>query len=84
MKANHRRAFNALTKLGVPLFERSDYPEGFFISSEHETSYKWCDYYEGYRMTDWEFGVHPDITNTLRKYGLHAEWENPACLGVYN
>ena len=84
MKRNHRLAFNALTKMGVPLFERSDYPDGFFISAEHENSYKWCDYYDGYRIPDWNFGVHPDIDATLRKYDLHCEWENPGCLGVYN
>jgi hypothetical protein len=27
--------------------------------------------------------VSPVIYNTLRKYNLHAEWINPAELGVY-
>jgi hypothetical protein len=41
------------------------------------------DYYEGYRMPDWNFGVHPDIDATLAKYGLRCEWINPGELGVY-
>jgi hypothetical protein len=32
---------------------------------------------------DWEFGVSPVITETLAKYGLHAEWINAGELGVY-
>lgn len=82
MKRDFRNAYNALKKLGVPLYQRSDM-ENFGISAEDANSYQWCDYYEGYRIPDWEFGVHPDICNTLRKYNLHAEWINPAELGVY-
>ncbi len=33
--------------------------------------------------SDWEFGVNPRITETLNKYGLHAEWINAGELGVY-
>jgi len=82
MKRNYRLAFNALTKLGVPLYQRSDM-ENWAISAEDSNSYKFCDYYDGYRIDDWEFGVSPVIFNTLRKYGLHAEWINPGELGVY-
>lgn len=83
MTRNHRLAFNALKKLGIPVYERSDI-ENFQISAEHEESHKFCDYYDGYRINDWEFGVSPAIFNTLRKYGLHAEWINPGELGVYD
>ena len=82
MKRNYRLAFNALTKLGVPLYQRSDM-ENWAISAEDSDSYKFCDYYDVYRIDDWEFGVSPVIFNTLRKYGLHAEWINPGELGVY-
>jgi hypothetical protein len=82
MKRAYRNAFNALNKLGVPTYQRSDI-ENFQISAEHENSYKFCDYYDGYCMPDWEFGVSPVITDTLRKYGLHAEWINAGELGVY-
>jgi hypothetical protein len=81
MKRNYRNAFNALNKLGVPTYQRSDM-EHFAISAEDAESYKFCDYY-AYMREDWEFGVSPVITDTLRKYGLHAEWINPGELGVY-
>jgi hypothetical protein len=81
MKRNYRNAFNALTKLGVPTYQRSDM-EHFAISAEDAESYKFCDYY-AYMREDWEFGVSPVITDTLRKYGLHAEWINAGELGVY-
>jgi hypothetical protein len=82
MKRDYRNAYNALKKLGVPLYQRSDM-ENFGISAEDENSYLWCDYYEGYRMDDWIFGVNPAICDTLSKYNLHAEWINPAELGIY-
>ena len=80
MKRNFRLAFNALTKLGVPVRERDD---TFWISAEDSESYRFCDYYDGYRIPDWEFGVSPVITETLRKYDLWCEWQNPAQLNVY-
>jgi hypothetical protein len=81
MKRAYRNAFNALKKLGVPTYQRSDM-EHFAISAEDAESYKFCDYY-AYMREDWEFGVSPVITDTLRKYGLHAEWINAGELGVY-
>jgi hypothetical protein len=81
MKRAYRNALNALNKLGVPTYQRSDM-EHFAISAEDAESYKFCDYY-AYMREDWEFGVSPVITNTLRKYGLHAEWINAGELGVY-
>ena len=81
MKRNYRNAFNALNKLGVPTYQRSDM-DHFAISAEDADSYKFCDYY-AYMREDWEFGVSPVITDTLRKYGLHAEWINAGELGVY-
>ena len=84
MKRAYRNAFNALNKLGLGsmLYQRSDMAN-FGISAEESISYMYCDYYEGHRMEDWEFGVSPVITKTLAKYGLHAEWVNPGELGVY-
>jgi hypothetical protein len=81
MKRNYRNALSALTKLGVPTYQRSDM-EHFAISAEDAESYKFCDYY-AYMRDDWEFGVSPVITDTLSKYDLHAEWINPGELGVY-
>jgi hypothetical protein len=81
MKANYTKARKALTDMGVPTYQRSDMAH-FGISAEDAESYKWLDYYEGYRM-DWDFGVHPDIDKTLSKFGLRCEWINPGELGVY-
>lgn len=81
MKRNVRNAMSELKKIGVPVFERSDI-EYFGISAEDEESYKWVDYYGEYR------GGYPyvaeEIANTLRKYDLFAEWENPGALIVYD
>jgi len=88
MKRNHRLAFNALKKIGAPVYERSDI-ENFQISAEgiydyYDRDTVWADYYDGYRILDWEFGINPLITNTLRRYGLHAEWINAGEIGVYD
>ncbi len=82
MKANQRKAYNHLKKMGVPLFERNDEPDTFFISAEDAESYKWVDYYNEFNRF-YYFGVHTDIYEALAKFGLHAEWENPASLGVW-
>lgn len=83
MKRAYRNAFNALKKLGVPVREYWTDEDNFWISAEESNSHEWCNYYDGYRIPDWEFGVHPVITSTLRKYGLFAEWQNPAQLSVW-
>ena len=81
-KPNYKKAEAALKALGVPTYQRSDMAN-FGISAEDSDSYKWLDYYEGYRMEGWDFGVHPDIDKTLAKYGLSCEWQNPGELSVY-
>ena len=80
MKRNYRNAYNALKTLGVPMFERDDRPERFFISAEHPESFDWCNYYS--TRSDWVFGVNPAIETVLKRYGLFPEWENPGCLVV--
>jgi len=83
MKRQYRHAYNALKKLGVPVYEREDLNGRFNISAEHPNSYEWCDYYDGIYRNDWDFGVNPVITKVLDKYGLFAEWINAGELGVY-
>lgn len=82
MKQQYRLAFNALKKLGVPVYERADMNGRFGISAEEPESYLWADYYADARA-DWNFGVNPKIDEMLRKYKLYAEWINPGELGVY-
>ena len=81
MQKNFTKAFNELKKLGCPVFNRSDYADGFFISAEDETSYLWADWYNTY---SWDGErTNPKIAEVLAKYKLFAEWENPGCLSVW-
>jgi len=80
MKRNYVKAFNALKKLGVPVYVREDMNGRFQISAEDPESYKWCNYYS---EEGWDFGVNPKIDAVLKKSGLFSEWINPGELGVY-
>ena len=81
MKRTYIKAFNALKKMGVPVYEREDMGGRFQISAEEPDSYKWVNYYAS--PMSWAFGVHPKIDEALRKCGLFSEWINPGELGVY-
>jgi hypothetical protein len=81
MKRNYRTAYNALKKLGCPVFERSDYPDHFLISAEEPESHQWADYYANYAQWDGE-KTSPVLDKILRKNGLFAEWETSGCLIV--
>jgi hypothetical protein len=81
MRKQYRLAFNALKKLGVPVYEREDMDGCFQISAEEPESYNWCCSYSN--RGDWNFGVNPIIDDTLAKYGLRCEWINAGELGVY-
>lgn len=82
MKKKFQKAFDELKAMGVPVFERSDYPNQFLISGEEDNSWEWLDYYDPRISWDMEM-VNPELTQILEKHGLHAEWENPGCLIVY-
>ena len=80
MKPNYKKAEAALKALGVPTYQRSDM-KNFGINAEDCDSYKWCSFYS--QDPTWDFGVHPLVDSTLRKFGLHCEWINGGELGVY-
>lgn len=82
MKKEYRKAYKALQKMGVPVFEHWDWEDGFDISAEREGSQDWLSYW---RMADeeWTFGIHPDVNQVLNENGLYAEWVNPAHARVY-
>ena len=87
MKHQFRQAFNALKKIGAPVYERSDI-EQFQISAEHNFDDQyggelWADFYDAQNLDGWNFGVNPKIDNILRRYNLHCEWINAGELGVY-
>jgi len=81
MKQQYIAPFNALKKMGVPVYVRDDMDGRFQISAEEENSSDWADYYS--RPSDWAFGINPKIDAVLSKHGLFAEWINPGELGVY-
>jgi len=84
MKRNYKNAYDALEKIGCPVFESVDCPGRFMISAEENYDEVWADYYD---CMHWEhdgslFGVSGKINKILDKYGLFAEWQNPGCLTV--
>lgn len=83
MKRAYLKAYNALKKIGVPVYVRDDMNGRFQISAEEPESYQWCDYWDGSRRPEWDFGVNPIVDKVLRKHGLFSEWINPGELGVY-
>lgn len=81
MKRTYIKAFNALKKMGVHVYEHVDDNGNFSISSEEAGSDQWVSYY--CMDPSWIFGVHPTLVKTLSRFGLYAEWVNPGRLSVY-
>ena len=84
MKANYRKAFEQLKKMGVPVYVHVDHEDRFDISAEESNSGKWVCYPSWNPHLSWEFGIHPDVNTILHKHGLYAEWVNPAQARVYD
>jgi hypothetical protein len=80
MKRNYIKAYNALKKIGVPVYVRDDMDGRFQISAEEPDSYKWVNHYQ--YPSNWDFGVHPKIDQILRENGLFCEWINGGELAV--
>jgi hypothetical protein len=83
MKRKYIKAFNTLEKLGCPVYQHADDQGNFSISTERDSSEIWADYYDGYRIPGWDFGINPKITKVLNTCGLYAEWQNPGRLTVW-
>ena len=83
MRREYIKAYNALKKMGVPVYVRDDMDGRFQISAEEPESYLWVDYHAGYQRSDWLFSMNPKIDETLKKFGLLAEWINAGEVGVY-
>jgi hypothetical protein len=81
MKRIYIKAFNALKKMGVPVYEHVDDNGNFSIDAEASEADGWADYYT--RSSDWIFGVSPSLDKVLTKHGLYGEWVNPGRLSVY-
>jgi len=80
MNKNYRNAYNELKKAGVPVYTREDI-KGFGISGDEASSYKWVNYWEGYKF--WGSDTNPVLDEMLRKHGLEAQCENPGEWHVY-
>jgi hypothetical protein len=83
MKRQYTKAFNALQKMGCPVYEHADDNGNFSISTEVATEEIWAEYYDGWAIPGWEFGINPKLTKVLDKSGLYAEWQNPGRLTVW-
>ncbi len=84
MKQHARSAYNALKKLGTPMYIHRGESYYFLISAEENYDEVWADYYDcmHWDHDGWLFGVSGKINKILDKYGLFAEWQNPGCLTV--
>ena len=82
MKRIYIKAFNALKKMGVPVYEHADDDGNFSISAEEPDSYKWADYYPDYSVWGGE-NTNPVLDEALKNHRLYAEWVNPGRLAVY-
>ena len=81
MKRIYIKPFNALKKMGLPVYEHADDDGNFSISSEEPSSSDWVNYYSDNQK--WIFGVHPMIEAKLKSYGVFAEWVNPGRLSIH-
>ena len=88
MKQHARSAYNALKKIGTPMYIHSGESYYFLISAEENYDTIWADYYA---MTDGvycddldDFGVNKKINEILDQHGLYCEWQHPGALGVYD
>ena len=80
MKANVKKAFDTLKKLGCPVKEWDDDERGYFwIDAEDESAGLWLDYY-----SDNLFFGSEKMNEILRKHGLYWEWYNSAYGCVYD
>ena len=93
MKRNARLAFNALKKIGAPVFERADDPSQFILSAEDRgadgrlfaDNYRdeIREYVDGGGRVINAWGVRQDVRDILDRYGLMDEWINAGATGIY-
>lgn len=79
MKANARKAFNKLKKLGCPVRE-SDYHTDrghFWLDAESSDNEGWLDYWYNYQGSD-------QLNEILNSNNLYWEWYNPGYGCVYD
>ena len=87
MKANARRAYNALKKAGAPVFIRDDGPNSahFHVSGEEGgKSENWVDYWNEAAARWGGDTVNPKLTEILAEHGLFGEWETAGSVAVWD
>jgi hypothetical protein len=78
MKANARKAFNKLKKLGCPVREWHGNDRGhFWIDAESDINDGWLDYWSNYQG-------HDKLNEILNSHDLYWEWYNPGYGCVYD
>lgn len=78
MKANARKAFNKLKKLGCPVREWHSNDRGhFWIDAESDNNDGWLDYWSNYQGSD-------QLNEILNSNNLYWEWYNPGYGCVYD
>ena len=81
MKANARKAFNKLKKLGCPVREwspRNSSERGhFWLDAESVDNEGWLDYWSNYQGSD-------QLNEILNSHDLYWEWHNPGYGCVYD
>lgn len=82
MKRNLRNAYNAMKKIGAPVYDHGE-DDTFVISAEENYEDLWADYYEGYRIFNNQHMVNDKLAAILDKYGLWCEWYDCGSLRVY-
>lgn len=96
MKRNERKAFNALQKMGVPVYDRGEGNAAFTVSTEDYYDFggnqvragdcyrdevrEYCDL-NGNIINMW--GIQQHIHDILNANGLYTEWWNGGMFGVY-
>ena len=80
MKRNMRTAFNALQKMGAPVFDNGDNPGGFKMSAEDNSEEIWADFYYG--MHGYPY-INERVEQVMADNGVFFEWDNAGCLSAY-
>ena len=83
MKKKFLNAYNELKNAGVPVYTREDI-KGFGITSEEANSYKWVNYWEGYKF--WGSDTNPVLDDALQAWSfcsVRQPWR-VACLRTVN
>lgn len=82
MKRNMRTAFTTLQRMGAPVFESDDNPEGFMMSAEsNDKDTIWADYYYGVSTGD--MYINEKVEAVMDDNHVFFEWQDAGTLSAY-